>query len=86
MPTSHPLKFGETQTREIERICRECMSEGDVLLLQPEHILSLKLMCLDCFIAEKDEVARSLLKMSYSGQLHGTLSTRVVRISASNLD
>lgn len=62
MPVSRSLKFGEMEAREIERMCRECMSEGGVLLVQPEHILSLKLMCLECFIAGKEAVGRSLLR------------------------
>lgn len=81
MPVSRSLKFGETETREIERIRRECMSEGGVLLLQPEHILSLKLMCLVCFIAEKDEVARSLLKTL---ELFRTASWEIVDESDEN--
>ncbi|KAL4884182.1 hypothetical protein BJY04DRAFT_225986 [Aspergillus karnatakaensis] len=39
---------------EIERMCLECKTEGGVLLVQPEHILSLKLMCLESFINEKE--------------------------------
>ena len=62
LPVSRSLKIGEAEADEIERMCLECMSEGGVLLVQPEHILSLKLMCLECFIAGKSTVARSLLR------------------------
>lgn len=62
MPVSRSLKFGASEAAKIERMCRECMSEGGVLLVQPEHILSLKLMCLECFIAGKEAVGRSLLR------------------------
>lgn len=62
MPVSRSLKFETSEAAEIENMCRECMSEGGVLLVQPEHILSLKLMCLECFVAGKESVGRSLLR------------------------
>jgi hypothetical protein len=37
------------------------MSTGGILLVQPEHILSFKLMGLECLITGKDAVGRSLL-------------------------
>lgn len=43
-------------------MCLECMAKGGVLLIQPEHILSLKLMCVECFITGKVEVGSSLLR------------------------
>ena len=36
------------------------MSNSSVLLIQPEHILSLKLMCLECYVAIKGLVGKSL--------------------------
>ena len=62
MPISRSLKFGEAEAGELEQMCRECMSEGGVLLIQPEHILSLKLMCLECYITNKGPVGTSLLR------------------------
>ena len=62
MPISRSLKFSINEARELERMCRECMSDGGVLLVQPEHILSLKLMCLECYIADKIPVAECLLR------------------------
>lgn len=62
MPVARALKLGEAEAEEIERMCLECMSQGGVLLVQPEHILSLKLMSLECFIAGKRAVGRSLLR------------------------
>ncbi|KAJ6041580.1 hypothetical protein N7460_006970 [Penicillium canescens] len=63
MPISRSLKLGEAEADEIERMCIECMSLGGVLLVQPEHILSMKLMCLECFIVGKPNVGRSLLRI-----------------------
>ncbi|OQD78015.1 hypothetical protein PENANT_c098G01996 [Penicillium antarcticum] len=62
MPITRSLKLGKAEAEEIERMCLECMSQGGVLLVQPEHILSLKLMSLECFIAGKCAVGRSLLR------------------------
>jgi len=62
MPVSRSLKFSEVEARELEWMCLECISEGGVLLIQPEHILSLKLMCLECYIADKRPVGESLLR------------------------
>lgn len=63
MPVSRSLKLGEAQADEIQRMCAECISLGGVLLVQPEHILSLKLMCLECFIVGKTAVGRSLFQI-----------------------
>ncbi|CAG8236970.1 unnamed protein product [Penicillium salamii] len=50
---SRSLDLGEAEVNEIQRMCLECMSNRGVLLVQPEYILSLKLMCLECFVAGK---------------------------------
>lgn len=62
LPFSRSLKLGETEADHIYRICLECMSTGGVMLVQPEHILSLKLMSLECFISGRPAVGRSLLQ------------------------
>jgi hypothetical protein len=62
MPISRSLKLGEVEADDIQRMCLECMSQGGVFLVQPEHILSLKSMCLECFIAGKSTVGPSLLR------------------------
>ena len=61
LPVSRSLRIEEQTALEIERICSECMTEGGVLLVQPEHILSLKLMCLECFINGKEDIGNRLL-------------------------
>ncbi|KAJ5471830.1 hypothetical protein N7539_008773 [Penicillium diatomitis] len=62
LPFSRSLSLGEVEVEEIQRMCYECMSIGGVLLVQPEHILSLKLMCLECFIIGKPALGRTLLQ------------------------
>ncbi|KAL3474851.1 hypothetical protein BJX99DRAFT_271463 [Aspergillus californicus] len=62
LPVSRSLMIGDAEAREIERMCLECMIEGGILFVQPEHILSLKLKCLECFIAGKETIGHNLLK------------------------
>lgn len=61
MPFSRDLKLGTAEAGAIHDMCRECMQTGGVLLVQPEHILSFKLMGLECLITDKESVGRSLL-------------------------
>ncbi|KAB8071219.1 hypothetical protein BDV29DRAFT_159701 [Aspergillus leporis] len=62
MPISRSLQIQEAEADELERMCRECMVEGGVLLLQPEHLLSLKLMCIESFLAGRNGIGNALLK------------------------
>ncbi|RDW69108.1 uncharacterized protein DSM5745_08868 [Aspergillus mulundensis] len=63
LPVSRSLKIGDAEAAEIERMCLECMASGGVLLVQPEHILSLKLMCVECFTIGKVSVGQTLLRI-----------------------
>ncbi|KAL4918900.1 hypothetical protein BDW62DRAFT_200299 [Aspergillus aurantiobrunneus] len=62
LPVSRSLKISEEDAVEIERMCLKCRAEGGVLLVQPEHILSLKLMCVECFVAGNDVIGNRLLQ------------------------
>lgn len=61
MPFLRSLKLGLTEANTIRSIYQHCMTTGGVLLVQPEHLLSFKLMGLECLITGKDEVGHSLL-------------------------
>ena len=61
MPFSRALKLDESTAAAVGQVLRECMSQGGVLLVQPEHILSFKLMGLECYNLDKTAVGRSLL-------------------------
>ncbi|OJJ65727.1 hypothetical protein ASPBRDRAFT_79658 [Aspergillus brasiliensis CBS 101740] len=63
LPVSRSLRIGEPEAEEIEWMCHDCMAEGGVLLVQPEHLLSLKLMCLECFITVREAVGVCLLRI-----------------------
>ncbi|KAF9870460.1 hypothetical protein CkaCkLH20_12127 [Colletotrichum karsti] len=62
LPFTRSVKVGPEEAEIINSICRECMESGGVLLVQPAHILSLRLMAIECAIAGKMDVSRSLLK------------------------
>ena len=62
MPFSRALKLTEEDTNAIGDMYRECMANGGILLVQPEHILSFKLMGLECLITGKEAIGKSLLK------------------------
>ncbi|PGH08675.1 hypothetical protein AJ79_05957 [Helicocarpus griseus UAMH5409] len=62
MPFSRALQIGQDEANAIASLYRECMQNGGILLVQPEHLLSFKLMGLECIISGKGSVGRSLLK------------------------
>ncbi|EJT74694.1 hypothetical protein GGTG_08532 [Gaeumannomyces tritici R3-111a-1] len=50
LPISRDLRLGSEQVGRIARDLAECRDQGGVLLVQPEHLLSLKLMGLERLI------------------------------------
>jgi hypothetical protein len=62
MPVSRSLRLTVAEADAIFHMCQKCMEGGGVLLVQPEHILSLKLMCLECFVTGRDAIGCSLLR------------------------
>jgi hypothetical protein len=62
MPISRSLKFDSSGAKAVRDILNDCMENGGVLLVQPEHILSLQLMAPECFISGgRDDVGRELM-------------------------
>ncbi|QRV92777.1 kinase-like protein [Ceratobasidium sp. AG-Ba] len=47
LPFGRHIQTDESKARQIRSLYKECMDEGGVLLVQPEHILSFKLMGID---------------------------------------
>jgi hypothetical protein len=62
MPFSRSLKLGQAEADAIGAMYRECMEKGGILLVHPEHILSFKLMGLECTLGN-EAVGSSLLDM-----------------------
>jgi hypothetical protein len=61
MPFSRNLRLNTQDARTIREIYEECIRERGVLLIQPEHILSFKLMGIECVLTDQPETAREML-------------------------
>ena len=61
MPFSRSLRLNEAEVRTISQTYRTCMETGGILLIQPEHILSFKLMGIESLLSGQHRVSRSLL-------------------------
>ncbi|KAM0720782.1 hypothetical protein Q7P37_003067 [Cladosporium fusiforme] len=61
LPVSRALAFDRAATKEIDSMLRECMARRGILLLQPEHLLSFKLMAPECYISGRDEIGQQLM-------------------------
>ncbi|OAR02436.1 hypothetical protein LLEC1_04029 [Akanthomyces lecanii] len=47
MPFNRSLRLSESQIMGLHNLYKECMEQGGILLVQPEHILSFKLMAIE---------------------------------------
>jgi hypothetical protein len=61
LPFSRALKLGAAEADILGDMYEECMAKRGVMLVQPEHMLSFKLMGIECLLGGKTKVARSLL-------------------------
>jgi hypothetical protein len=62
MPFSRKVKVGLDEARVAQQIFEDCRKTGGVLLVQPEHVLSFKLMARERIIAGDMDVGRALLR------------------------
>lgn len=81
MPFSRGLRPSLAEAEAFEKIYRDCMEQGGVLLVQPEHVLSFKLMCIESLITGSEALGRSLLRTQ---QLFDTYSRDIVDESDEN--
>ncbi|KAL8377020.1 hypothetical protein RB595_007919 [Gaeumannomyces hyphopodioides] len=65
LPFSRVLRLGPAQVSSIAEDLRACQSEGGILLVQPEHLLSFKLMGLECLITGKASIGQELLRTQH---------------------
>lgn len=47
MPFNRSLRLDKSQVKGLHNLYKECMEKGGILLVQPEHILSFKLMAIE---------------------------------------
>lgn len=62
MPFSRALRPSPAEADALGKIYRDCMEQRGVLLVQPEHVLSFQLMCIESLIAGNEALGRSLLR------------------------
>ncbi|KAK3116175.1 hypothetical protein LTR53_003724 [Teratosphaeriaceae sp. CCFEE 6253] len=62
MPFSRALNPSTGVADTIHAMLQECKSAGGVLLVQPEHLLSFKLMALESAVAGEGDTSRALLR------------------------
>ena len=63
MPFSRSLKLDLRNAERIETICKECMETRGILLVQPEHLLSLELMGPERLLAGDIMLGHKLFKV-----------------------
>lgn len=63
MPFSRSLKLDLHNAEQIHNICKECMDTGGILLVQPEHLLSMELMGPDRLLADDTVLGSKLFKI-----------------------
>ncbi|KAI0892952.1 hypothetical protein F4806DRAFT_488627 [Annulohypoxylon nitens] len=63
MPFSRAVKVGHEEIKAMLRMSQECRVNGGVFLVQPEHILSFKLMGIECISTQRGEIGRSLAQL-----------------------
>src|SRR6266404_6897276 len=54
-PFSRKLKMSNTVIKRITGLYKTCAAEGGVLVVQPEHLLSQKLTCINALLASQDD-------------------------------
>ncbi|KAI1100553.1 hypothetical protein F4804DRAFT_348467 [Jackrogersella minutella] len=61
MPFSRAVKIGYPELEVMKRMFDTCMNTGGILLVQPEHILSFKLMGIECLLTGKEDIGCKLV-------------------------
>jgi hypothetical protein len=55
VPFSRNLKMSASVVQSISALYRRCVDDGGVLVVQPEHLLSQKLMCIDTLVTSQTD-------------------------------
>ncbi|KAI1804470.1 hypothetical protein F4811DRAFT_552846 [Daldinia bambusicola] len=62
MPFSRAVNVGETEIRQMRTMLEDCKRNRGVFLVQPEHILSFKLMGIECMLTGKEAIGHPLVE------------------------
>lgn len=63
LPFSRDLLLDENAVNVVDGMLRECMANRGILLVQPEHIFSLKLMGPECYISNNEKIGQKLVQI-----------------------
>ena len=63
LPFSRSLKLDRTALEIMSRTLKDCVRARGILLVQPEHILSFRLMAPECYMTGKEFVGSELMKI-----------------------
>ncbi|OTA75927.1 hypothetical protein M434DRAFT_383777 [Hypoxylon sp. CO27-5] len=62
MPFSRAVKVGPTEMQMMKTMFKSCKRNGGIFLVQPEHILSFKLMGIECILTGNEGIGRTLVQ------------------------
>ncbi|KAF3059206.1 hypothetical protein GL218_04803 [Daldinia childiae] len=62
MPFSRAVKVENSEILVMRDMFKACKRNGGIFLMQPEHVLSFKLMGIECILTEKEPIGRALVK------------------------
>jgi len=62
LPFSRDVRPSEAEAQKIMAMCKEIIVKGHIILAQPEHILSFKLLGLENLLFGKEAIGRTLLE------------------------
>ncbi|KAI2469049.1 hypothetical protein F4781DRAFT_395603 [Annulohypoxylon bovei var. microspora] len=70
MPFSRAVRVGRREIQAMIKILNSCSENGGVFLVQPEHILSFKLMGIECILTGKEKFGRPLAELQEMLNIH----------------
>ncbi|KAI1459754.1 hypothetical protein F4805DRAFT_420134 [Annulohypoxylon moriforme] len=63
MPFSRATKVEIPEIHTMQKMFNDCITNGGIFLVQPEHILSFKLMGIECIIAGRGQIGHPLIQL-----------------------
>jgi len=81
LPFSRSLRLSSSLIKIISGLYRRCVDEGGVLVIQPEHVLSQKLMCIDLLLSSNGNFEKTAITQEL-----GALRDWVAKASRDLLD
>ena len=70
LPFSRQVGLTESRGKQIKAMCQECGNNGGVLLVQLDHVLSLKLLGLEAVISGKEALGKMITNAEFAFERH----------------